>query len=209
MKLEALQNMQARFPLRRPALPGDILVSGNLPCDVVGQLAGHCKGWLYLNEASDEHYFPAAIRAEGCELEVIPFKPSKDLPTSVVEELVSCIARLPRPLMIQCTSANRAAIAMLAWMAKMRGYTPGCIDLLVADLQIDTVRAEAKAWLQSRLPSLGQRDGSPLIQQSPEVRQFFDSVSSTLTLGYFLRARCPCLACGHCVSGSDRSKGHT
>ncbi|CAE7628906.1 ETHE1 [Symbiodinium sp. CCMP2592] len=70
---------------------------------------------------------------------------------------------------------------MLAWMAKMRGYTPGCVDLLVADLQIDTVRAEAKAWLQSRLPSLGQRDGSPLVQQSPEVRQFFDPVSSTLT----------------------------
>ena len=180
VKLEELQNMQARFPLRRPALPGDILLSGNLPSDVVGQLASHCRGWLYLNETADEHYFPAPIQAAGCELEVVPFKPSKDLPASVVEQVASCIARMPRPLMIQCTSANRAAIAMLAWMAKMHGCTPGCIDLLVADLQIDTVRPEAKAWLQSRLPSLGERDG-PLIQHSPEVRQFFDPVSSTLT----------------------------
>ena len=188
--------MQVRFPVRQPALPGDVLVSGNLPSEVVGQLASYCKGWLYLNETSDEHYFAAPVRANGCLLEVIPFKPSKDLPGRAVEELVNSIARLPRPLMIQCTSANRAAIAMLAWMAKTCGYTAGCADVLVGDLQIDTVRPEAKAWLQSYLPSLGARDGMPLIERSPEVRQFYDPVTSTLRLGEMIRQGvAPALLC--------------
>ena len=181
VKLEALQNMQSRFPLRRPALPGDVMVSGNLPSDVVGQLSSHCQGWLYLNETSDEHFFPKFIQAGGCVLEVIPFKPSKDLPAQALEELVNSIARLPRPLMIQCTSANRAGIAMLAWMAKMHGHTAGCLDVLASDLQLDTVKPEAKAWLKSYLPSLGSRDGLPLVERSPEVRQLYDPVSSTLT----------------------------
>ena len=181
VKLEALADLQSQFPLRRPRLPGDILVSGNLPSDVVGQLASHCRGWLYLNESSDEHFYSTPIRSAGCELEVIPFKPSKDLPAHALDELVDCIARLPRPLMIQCTSANRAGTALLAFMAKRNGHTPGCVDLLAEDLKLDTVKPEAKAWLQSYLPSLGNKDGELLIERCPEVRQFFDPVSSTLT----------------------------
>ena len=36
---------------------------------------------------------------------------------------MSSVRDLPRPLMIQCTSANRAAIALLLWMARESGYS--------------------------------------------------------------------------------------
>ena len=61
--------------------------------------------------------WPGAIKSKDCALKVVPFKPSKDLASSVVDELVASISELPRPLTIQCTSANRAAIALLLWMA--------------------------------------------------------------------------------------------
>jgi len=180
--MEALKVLQERFPLRFPGLPGDVLVSGNLPSEVVGQLASHCKGWVYMNDTSDSHYSPGPITAAGCKLEVVPFKPSKDLPPQTVEALIQAIAALPRPLMIQCTSANRAAVGMLAWMAKENGYTAGCVDQLVHDLALDTVKPDAKAWLESYLPSLGpDRDGAVLVPKHPEVRQLYDPVSSTLT----------------------------
>ena len=175
-----LADLTQEYPVRAPSLPGDVLVSGDLPESVVGQLADHCKGWLYVNPESDPHFMPEMIKSKGSKLEVVPFKPSKDLSSSVVDQLVKTIAELPRPLMIQCTSANRAAIAFLLWMAKERGYTQGCAELLIQDLSLDTVRPEAKQWLTSRLPEVGSSIG-PLIPKSPEVRQLFDAETSTFT----------------------------
>ncbi|CAJ1331369.1 unnamed protein product, partial [Effrenium voratum] len=103
-----------------------------------------------------------------------------DLAASDVEEVVSTIEKMPRPLMIQCTTANRAAIALLLWMAEQSGYNRGSAELLVKDLGLDTVRPEAQQWLQSRLPALGE-EVKPLVPRCPEVRQLFDETSSTLT----------------------------
>ena len=44
----------------------------------------------------------------------------QDLSPAVIDQLVSAVQDLPRPLMIQCTSANRAGIVLLLWMAKTR-----------------------------------------------------------------------------------------
>ena len=178
-KMEVLEQIMKEHPVRVPCLPGDVLVSGDMPLEVVEQLAEYCKGWLYVNPDSDPHFMPEAIKSKDCTLKVIPFKPSKDLATSVVDELVTSISELPRPLMIQCTSANRAVIALLLWMADQSGYSQGSVETLVQDMALDTVRPEALQWLQSRLPSLGHPH--PLIRKSPEVRQLFDAESSTLT----------------------------
>jgi len=64
--------------VRLPALPGDVLISGNLPTEVVDQLAPHCKGWLYVNPESDPHFMGETIKSKGSSLKVVPFKPSKD-----------------------------------------------------------------------------------------------------------------------------------
>jgi hypothetical protein len=64
--------------VRLPALPGDVLISGNLPTELVDQLAPHCKGWLYVNPESDPHFMGETIKSKGSSLKVVPFKPSKD-----------------------------------------------------------------------------------------------------------------------------------
>ena len=151
-----------------------------------------------MNPDSDPHFMPEAeaIKSKDCALKVVPFKPSKDLASSVVDELVTSISELPRPLMIQCTSANRAAIALLLWMAdqgskvilgmgnvigsiQLHGHAENNCASLVGHMALDTVRPEALRWLQGRLPSVGHPH--PLIRKSPEVRQLFDAESSTFT----------------------------
>eukprot|EP00438_Fugacium_kawagutii_P025161 Skav208315 [mRNA] locus=scaffold897:542816:544033:+ [translate_table: standard] len=180
--MQTIGRIVKEFPVRLPALPGDVLVSGDLPKEVVEQLADHCKGWLYMNPETDPHYMGDTIKSKGSLLKVLPFKPAKDLAASVIDELVNSIAGLPRPLMIQCTSANRAAIGFLLWMARERGYTKGCVEVLVKDLSLDTLKPEAQQWLETRLPQLKEKlMVPPLVPRSPEVRQIFDDESSTLS----------------------------
>lgn len=181
-KLEHLGQIMKDYPVRLPSLPGDVLVSGDLPKDVVIDLAGHCKGWLYLNQESDPAFMEETIRSKGAELHVVPFKPSPKIDSSVTEQVVKAISELPRPLMIQCTSANRAAIALLLWMAQRNGYTGGSAEQLVKDLAIDTVRPEAQGWLQNWLPSLEKRstEAQELVPNG-NVQQLFDPETSTLT----------------------------
>ena len=77
-KLESLQNIIQSHPVRHPKLPGDVLVSGDLPQEVVEQLAADCKGWLYLNPETDKNFMPDLIKSKGSEVKVVPFKPAKD-----------------------------------------------------------------------------------------------------------------------------------
>ncbi|CAE7399722.1 ETHE1 [Symbiodinium pilosum] len=95
--------------------------------------------------------------------------------------LIDAIDELPRPLVIQCTTANRSGIALLLWLAHARGYTAECADRLVKDLELDTVKLEALAWLREKLPKLSPGFHGPLIEHAPEVLQFWDPQSHTLT----------------------------
>jgi len=176
---KSLPALMEKHYLRRPLIPGDILVSGDLPREVVGELAGGCKGWLYLNPETDPSFFGDVIR-QTAQLEVMPFKPGKDVSADLVSALADKVRTLPRPLMIQCSTANRAVIAMFLWLAEDRGYTGASLETLANDLKLDTLKAEALKWLTSYLPRLGEKD-APLSLQSPEVRQLFDGESSTLT----------------------------
>ena len=110
----------------------------------------------------------------------LPFKPGKDVTSLHIAEVVDKVRTLPRPLMIQCSSANRALVAMFLWLSAERGYTGASVETLAKDLQLDTLKPETLLWLQSQLPRLGEQHG-PLTSRSPEVRQLFDTESSTLT----------------------------
>lgn len=176
---EALTSLFEKYPLRLPALPGDVVVSGNLPKDVVEQLSTQCAGWLYVNSETDENFMPEVVKAAGTKLEVLPLK-LDSAPEGRVDDIVRSIQTMPRPLMIQCTSANRAAIALLMWMARHVGYTGASAELLIKDLALDTVREEASQWMVGQLPTVGAQDG-PLTARSPQVRQLFDPESSTLS----------------------------
>ena len=169
-KMEVLEQIMKEHPVRVPCLPGDVLVSGDMPLEVVEQLAEYCKGWLYVNPDSDPHFMPEAIKSKDCALKVVPFKPSKDLASSVVDEVFTSISELPRPLMIQCTSANRAAIALLLWMAdqgskvilsmgnvigsiQLHGHAENNCASLVGHMALDTSR-EHDVWSARLMRSL-------------------------------------------------------
>ncbi|CAE7287492.1 Ethe1 [Symbiodinium natans] len=176
---EALSPLFDQHPIRLPCLPGDIMVSGDLPKEVVEQLSAQCAGWLYVNPDTDAHFMPEVVKSAGVQLQVLPLK-LDDLPAGRVDEILQSIQTLPRPLMIQCTSANRAALALLMWMARTVGYTGASAELLVKDLALDTMKPEATKWMVDQLHVVGQKNG-PLIERSPEVRQLFDPESSTLS----------------------------
>jgi len=177
---EALAGLTAQYCVRYPAIPGDVLVSGDLPEAVVAELAIRCRGWLYLNAETDSNFCREAIQRHGSRVHVLPFKPGKDVTSLHIAEVVDKVRTLPRPLMIQCSSANRALVAMFLWLSAERGYTGASVETLAKDLQLDTLKPETLLWLQSQLPRLGEQHG-PLTSRSPEVRQLFDTESSTLT----------------------------
>ena len=65
-----------------------------------------------------------------------------------------------------------------------RGYSKGCVEQLVADLQLDTVRPEALQWLLQQLPSLTPTAPGRLVRpESTEVRQLFDEELPGIDLG--------------------------
>ena len=165
--------------MRMPCIPGDVLISGNLPREIVEKMAGYCKGWLYIEPEQDEWFMPEAIQDRGVSLKMVPFKPGKDTSTSALHKMYTAISQMPRPLMIQCSSANRAAIALLLWMAFCYGYSRASVNQLLQDLDLTTVKSEAKRWLENQLPEVGKVE--PLISRSPEVTQLYDEVTSTLT----------------------------
>jgi len=171
--------MEQQHPVRLPCLPGDVLVSGNLPRDVVDKLAGYCKGWLYIEPEQDRWFMPECIRDRGSNLKLVPFKPGKDSSIGAMHKMFAAITKMPRPLMIQCSSANRAAVALLLWMALRYGYSKASVNQLLHDLEFYTVRSETKQWLENQLPEVGKVE--PLIARSPEVIQLYDDDTTRLT----------------------------
>lgn len=172
--------------VRTPPVPGGVFLTGTLPKESVAEISTLCKSWLFLNPETDVNLHREEIEAGGAKLQVIAFMPTHfDLPGRV-DEVIDAVRTLPRPLLIQCNSAVRASLAVLLWLARERGYTGACAELLAQDLQLDILKKpEIVVWMKTYLPQLNPGDGKvdPLatLAISPEVRQLFDPQSSTLT----------------------------
>lgn len=166
-----LTALAKQFPVKLPPIPGDILLCGDLSKAAVEQIASQTRGWLYLNPATDPHFFPETISSWGAELQHIPFNPAGVLQARSVELLVGAIGRMPRPLAIQCSNRTRSSAAFLLWLADLNGYRRASVDQLVSDLFLD-VAFDTKQWLECQLPAVGSAE--PLTARSPEVRQLFD-----------------------------------
>lgn len=179
-----LTALAKQYAVKLPPIPGDILVCGDLPKAAVEQIASQARGWLYLNPATDPHFFPETISSAGAELQHIPFNPAGVLEAPSVDLLVGAIARMPRPLAIQCRDGTRSSAAFLLWLADLNGYRRASVDQLVNDLLLD-VPFETKQWLEYQLPAVGSAE--PLTARSPEVRQLFDPELSS----FMYLAHCP------------------
>jgi len=121
-----------------PEVPGDISICGTMPADAVFHLAARYKSWLYLNPP-DQDFHKEELKAAGCEYEVVilPSPASGSNPTSeTADAILAAIGRLPRPLMLQCTSGNRAGAALLLWLAREQGHNSASASLLAQDLDL-------------------------------------------------------------------------
>eukprot|EP00435_Cladocopium_sp_Y103_P056663 s74_g19.t1 len=162
--------------------------------EVVKSLAQVCSSadqpGRYVNPTDDPKFFGDTISA-GCQLEVVPFSP-KTADKETIEKLHQALDTLPRPAMIQCTSANRASLTMFLWMAKHVGYSGPSADLLAeethmsemdgVDMKLDNFKPELRQWMVKFLPDATDPEVARQLSLRFEgVRQLFEKESSTLT----------------------------
>lgn len=181
------------FGVSTPNIPGDVSLSGNLDVAIINQLAPRYKGWLYLNPAENKHFHKKEIEAAGCQVEVAPI-PNPSSQKATAEHAASVLAamdRLPRPLMVQCTSGNRAGAALLLAQAKVLGHNRASASLLAEDLDLKfwTKCSECgpiKDWVLDQLPAPneeGQHTTAPT--KSAVIEQLFDHKGSS-TFSYLV-----------------------
>ncbi|CAE7483770.1 SQOR [Symbiodinium pilosum] len=182
------------FGVSTPNLPGDVSLSGNMDVAIIEQLAPRYKGWLYLNPAENKHFHRKAIEAAGCKVEVAPIpNPAGGQPATAehAEAVLAAMERLPRPLMIQCTSGNRAGAALLLAQAKALGHNRASASLLAEDLDLKffTKCSECgpiKDWVLDQLPANNEEaQQTPAAKKGAVIEQLFDPQGSS-TFSYLI-----------------------
>lgn len=130
----------------------------NFP-QVVSAVASKFASWLYLNLPDDPAFYPEEIKSGGVKsVEVRHIPGPTPLPSEAqVAAAFESLGRLPRPLLIQCSSGNRAGALLLLWLALTEcvrggvssGLSPslqagasGCIRQTFRDLRVDRVEQE-------------------------------------------------------------------
>lgn len=172
--------------LQRPAEPGDVLLCGRVPLEAVGVLSKACKAWVCLLPVSEtregDTSFAEALQEAGLVWEALPF--SNPVPTDgQAEAILDALDRLPRPLVLQCASGNRAGAALTLWMARQRRLSAGAAAALAERLQLKfwvncAACSPMREWLLKQLPTDGP---TPAAKEGHCVRQLFDPVSCTYT----------------------------
>jgi len=169
-----------------PAVPGDVALCGDLQPSLVAVLASRYKAWLYVNEEGNPNYFKDKIQEGGAAAVVTPFPGPPTLPSQEqADAVLEALDKLPRPLMIQCTSGMRAGAALLLWLAKSRGYSEASAKQFANDADLKfftrcTRCGPVRDWVLAQLPEqdagLVQSLGQGLV-----FTQLFDPESSTFT----------------------------
>jgi len=182
------------FGVSTPNLPGDVSLSGNLDANVVAQLAPRYKGWLYLNPAENKHFHKKEIESAGCKVEVAPIPNpagSQKATAEHAEAVLAAMDRLPRPLMLQCTSGNRAGAALLLAQAKGLGHNRASASQLAEDLDLKffTKCSECgpiKDWVLDQLGKPNEEaQVTSAARASAVIEQLFDPQGSS-TFTYLL-----------------------
>jgi len=177
-----------------PMIPGDISLCGYLPPEVMENLAPRYKSWIFLNKATDPNFYPEELAlASVNHVEVLPIPgPPLPMPTDEqVESALNAMDRLPRPLMLQCSSGNRAGVLLLLWLVKKHGYSVETAQKLARDCDLKfwtrcSNCGPMREWLLARLDRMpsGETpcDGEILTAvESFVFSQLFDPESCTFT----------------------------
>jgi len=169
-----------------PVVPGDVGLCGNLESSVLEQLCGRYKAWLYINPSDSPWFHCEELERNGVLVENSLFPGPPSMPSDEqAAAVLQALDRLPRPLMVQCTSGMRAGAALLLWLAKERGYSAQSAHQLATDANLkfytNCVRCgPMREWLLQRLPAQDQvKVAAP--PAGLVMKQLFDTESSTFT----------------------------
>eukprot|EP00929_Paragymnodinium_shiwhaense_P073271 TRINITY_DN372_c0_g1_i1.p1 TRINITY_DN372_c0_g1~~TRINITY_DN372_c0_g1_i1.p1 ORF type:complete len:761 (-),score=159.87 TRINITY_DN372_c0_g1_i1:513-2795(-) len=176
----SLLQAQPDLGVEVPVLPGDVATCGSIAKEHIAEVARLYRGWLYLNNEDDPNCFRKEIEEAGCMYNILPFKA---VPTTAGarSEIVAAMAALPRPLMLQCSTATRASVFVLLGLLPEGGRSKDSSKQLATDLDLKAFTREARGkpfaeWALGELESNHRAPSDELV-----FEQLFDEKSSTFT----------------------------
>mmetsp|Transcript_102966 Transcript_102966/g.297732 ORF Transcript_102966/g.297732 Transcript_102966/m.297732 type:complete len:590 (-) Transcript_102966:263-2032(-) len=157
----------SQLGVKVPVMPGDVGLCGDLSKAAVAQVAGQYASWVYLNAPSNPAFCAEDLRQAGVQhVEVCPL-PSTFLPSDAqTAAALDAMGRLPRPVMVQCSSGDRAAALLLLWFAKTYGYDAESVHELAKGIMgLEFWEADEfshyRAWVLAKLPTAGSAPNLP------------------------------------------------
>eukprot|EP00193_Tetraselmis_chui_P004530 CAMPEP_0177763242 /NCGR_PEP_ID=MMETSP0491_2-20121128/6768_1 /TAXON_ID=63592 /ORGANISM="Tetraselmis chuii, Strain PLY429" /LENGTH=394 /DNA_ID=CAMNT_0019279339 /DNA_START=242 /DNA_END=1426 /DNA_ORIENTATION=+ len=167
------ESSQKLAPSKFHSRVGNFFLDGDMADDELGYVLKNCgvKGWLYLNTEKTE--LRSKVEAAGAKwacVEVIPAA----LDQALTDTIIKTLDALPRPTMIQCSSATRASAALGVYLAH-HGAPKG--------LELPCVKAAPLLkWVQSvAAPATDTTPATKVI-----FRQLFDLEFESNTYTYLL-----------------------
>mmetsp|Transcript_104715 Transcript_104715/g.303063 ORF Transcript_104715/g.303063 Transcript_104715/m.303063 type:complete len:429 (+) Transcript_104715:96-1382(+) len=169
-----------------PPIPGDIGLCGHLSEEVTRSLAPRYASWVYMNEADSKEFLQPVLQQSVKRLEVRPFPGPDPLPSDAqVAAALEAMDTLPRPLMLQCSTGNRAGALLLLWLAKKHGYSAEAARQFAEDMDLKFWMQCARCgptrdWLLTKLPA---SDAGPILKPAEGLifSQLFDPETWTFT----------------------------
>jgi len=125
----ARADMEAGLQVETPSLPGNVSLAGTLSKATVDVLAKEYRAWVYLNGADDPDFHCQSILAAGCVVKVVKLEQGAPKKTEK-SEVLQVLAGMPRPLMLQCTSGNRAGATLMSSLAQELGLNRASAEQL-------------------------------------------------------------------------------
>jgi len=169
-----------------PAIPGDIGLCGALSEEVAKAVAPRYASWIYMNAPDNKEFLQDLLKQSVKNVEVRPFPGPDPLPSD--EQLAAALEAmdtLPRPLMLQCSTGNRAGALLLLWLVKKHGYSAEAAKQFAQDMDLKfwmncTKCGPQREWLLSKLPSA---DAGQILKRGEGLvfSQLFDPETWTFT----------------------------
>ena len=123
--------------VQRPAVPGDVHLCGALSAAQVDALKGQYRSWLFLNPEGAEGCPKDAVTAAGVQYACVPVMLPAGLTAECADDLRRVLRELPRPCMIQCSTATRSSAALLLALADRHGYNADAALQLGRDMDLN------------------------------------------------------------------------
>uniref|UniRef100_A0A7R9TUU6 persulfide dioxygenase n=1 Tax=Prasinoderma coloniale TaxID=156133 RepID=A0A7R9TUU6_9VIRI len=177
--------------VQRPAVPADVHLCGALSAAQVDALKGQYRSWLFLNPEGAEGCPKDAVTAAGVQYACVPVMLPAGLTAECADDLRRVLRELPRPCMIQCSTATRSSAALLLALADRHGYNADAALQLGRDMDLNVTAgtspgADAEegkpvhplvAWLRRELGDRALCEAAPAAAAADAdliFRQMFD-----------------------------------